>query len=332
MEFYGTLGGACQSEKILEEMFRTGMTGVRINMSHQNLEECREWLECVRKAAGKCDIKPDLLIDLQGPELRIGKLKKPMILQAEKKIILGKGGIKVPKKVMPCLEKGQEILLDDGKILLKVKKAKESWAECVVLRGGVLLSKKSMALPGIDIQMPTLTKSDMENIVRAQELGVTGVMLPFVRNAQDVRNLRQALQEVGAGNIRIFSKIENQAGIENLKEIIPESDMIVIARGDLGNAVSLWALPRLQKDIGKACQKAGKPFMVVTQLLHSMEESMVPTRAEVSDIYNSVLDGAQALMLTGETAVGKYPSAAMGYLIQTAKEAMRDRKNEVTES
>ncbi|MBO5483872.1 MAG: pyruvate kinase [Lachnospiraceae bacterium] len=331
MEFYGTLGGACQSEKILEEMFRTGMTGVRINMSHQNLEECREWLECVRRAAGKCDIKPDLLIDLQGPELRIGKLKKPMILQAEKKIILGKGGIKIPKKVMPYLEKGQEILLDDGKLLLKVKKAKESWAECIVLRGGVLLSKKSMALPGVDIQMPTLTKSDMENIARAQELGVTGVMLPFVRNAQDVCNLRQALQEVGAGNIRIFSKIENQAGIENLKEIIPESDMIVIARGDLGNAVSLWALPRLQKNIGIACQEAGKPFMVVTQLLHSMEESMVPTRAEVSDIYNSVLDGAQALMLTGETAVGKYPSAAMGYLVQTAKEAMRDRKNEATE-
>lgn len=323
MEFYGTLGSSCQSEKVLEEMFRTGMTGVRMNLSHQNLEECREGLANMKHAAKKCDIKPDLLVDLQGPELRVGMLKKPVILKEEKKVILGKGGIKIPKRILPSLEKGQEILVDDGKILLKVKKAKETWAECVVLRGGILLSKKSMALPGVDIEMPTLTKADMANIARAQEAGVTGIMLPFVRGAEDVRNLKKALKESGTKNIRVFSKIENLAGYEALEEIIPESDMIVIARGDLGNAVSLWELPRMQKEISKMCQKAGKPFMIVTQLLHSMEESMVPTRAEVSDIYNAVLDGAQALMLTGETAVGKYPSVAMGYLVQTAKAALR---------
>lgn len=323
LEFYGTLGSSCQSEKILEEMFRTGMTGVRMNLSHQNLEECREGLVNMKRAAEKCDMKPDLLVDLQGPELRIGKLKKPIILQEEKKIVLGKGGVKVPKRVLSSLEKGQEILVDDGKILLKVKKAKENWAECLVLRGGILLSKKSMALPGVDIEMPTLTKADTANIAKAQEAGVTGVMLPFVRGAEDVRNLRAALKEAGAEHIRIFAKIENLAGYEALEEIIPESDMIVIARGDLGNAVSLWELPRLQKEISKMCREAGKPFMVVTQLLHSMEEAMVPTRAEVSDIYNAVLDGAQALMLTGETAVGKYPSVAMGYLVQTANAALR---------
>lgn len=328
LEFFGTLGSACQSEKTLEEMFRTGMTGVRMNLSHQDLEERREWLENMRKAAAKCDLRPELLVDLQGPELRIGKLKKPLILQEEKKITLGKGGIKVPKRVLPCLEKGQEILIDDGKLALKVKKARESYAECVVVRGGVLKSKKSMALPGLEIEMPTLTKADLSNINGVQDAGVTGVMLPFVRGAEDVKNVRRALKDAGAGDTRIFAKIENLAGYEALDEIIPECDMIVIARGDLGNAVSLWELPRLQKDISRRCVKAGKPFMVVTQLLHSMEEAMVPTRAEVSDIYNAVLDGTDALMLTGETAEGNYPSIAMGYLVQTAREALRSRTEE----
>jgi pyruvate kinase len=323
LEFYGTLGSSCQNEKTLEEMFRTGMTGVRMNLSHQDLEERQEWLTNMRKAAKKCDIKPDLLVDLQGPELRIGKLKKPLILEENRKIIFGKGGVKIPKCVLPMLEKGQDILLDDGKLLLSVKKVKKNYAECVVIRGGVLQSRKSMALPGVEIEMPTLTKADLSNINSVQDVGVTGVMLPFVRNAQDIKNLRQALDHAGAKDTRIFAKIENLAGYEALDEIIPECDMIVIARGDLGNAVSLWELPGIQKDIAKRCKKAKKPFMIVTQLLHSMEDAMVPTRAEVSDIYNAVLDGASALMLTGETAVGKYPSVAMGYLVQTAKEGLK---------
>lgn len=324
MEFYGTLGSSCESGKVLEEMFRTGMTGVRMNLSHQELDECRDWMKNMWEAAAKCDMKPDLLVDLQGAELRIGKLKKPLVLKEEKKVILGKGGIKVPKRVLPLLEKGQKILLDDGKISLRVRKNKESWVECEVLRGGVLLSKKSMALPGIEIAMPTLTKSDFKNIAHAEESGVTGIMLPFVRNAEDVRNLKSALKEAGASHIRVFAKIENMMGYEALDEIIPESDMIVIARGDLGTAVSLWELPGLQKRIAEKCRRAGKPFMVATQLLHSMEEAMAPTRAEVSDIYNAVLDGAEALMLTGETAIGDYPSAAMGYLVQTARAAQKD--------
>jgi pyruvate kinase len=323
LEFYATLGSSCQSEKTLEEMFRTGMTGVRMNLSHQDLEERQEWLDNMRKAAAKCDMKPDLLVDLQGPELRIGKLKKPLILEENRKVILGKGGVKIPKTVLPLLEKGQDILLDDGKLLLTVKKIKKNYAECIVVRGGVLQSRKSMALPGLTIEMPTLTKADLSNINSLPKEGVTGVMLPFVRNAQDIKNLRQALAHAGAKDTRIFAKIENLAGYQALDEIIPECDMIVIARGDLGNAVPLWELPAIQKDIAKRCQTAHKPFMVVTQLLHSMEDAMVPTRAEVTDIYNAVLDGADALMLTGETAVGKYPSIAMGYLVQTAQEGLK---------
>ena len=326
IEFYGTLGSACESEKTLEEMFRTGMTGVRVNLSHQDLDDREEWLRNMRRAAKRCDIKAELLVDLQGTELRIGKLKRPIILEEGKKVILGKGGIKLSKQIRTSLEKGQEILVDDGKLLLKVKKAKENYAECIVVRGGVLKSKKSITIPGLELELPTLTKADMANIHNAQEAGVTGVMLPFVRGAQDVINLRKTLQEEGVGDIRIFAKIENLAGYEAIDEIIPESDMIVIARGDLGMAVPLWELPAIQKDISERCKKAGKPFMVVTQLLHSMEEAMVPTRAEVSDIYNAVLDGADALMLTGETAAGNYPGIAMGYLVQTANQALQKRK------
>ena len=297
-----------------------------MNLSHQDLDDREEWLENMRRAAKRCDIKPELLVDLQGPELRIGKLKKPIILEEGKKVILGKGGIKLSKQIRTSLEKGQEILVDDGKLLLKVKKAKENYAECIVVRGGVLKSKKSITIPGLELELPTLTKADMANIHNAQEAGVTGVMLPFVRGAQDVINLRKTLQAEGVGDIRVFAKIENLAGYEAVDEIISESDMIVIARGDLGMAVPLWELPAIQKDISERCKKAGKPFMVVTQLLHSMEEAMVPTRAEVSDIYNAVLDGADALMLTGETAAGNYPGIAMGYLVQTANQALQKRK------
>ncbi len=328
LDYYGTLGDSCQSEKVLEEMFRTGMTGVRMNLSYQDLDERKEWLSHVRKAAARCDIRPELLVDLQGPELRIGRLKKPIILQEGKKIILGKGGVKIPKCALVCLQKGQDILIDDGRILLRVKKQKENYAECEVVRGGVLKSKKSMFLPGVELEMPTLTKADIGNIQNAQDAGVTGVMLPFVRGAADIVNVRNALDEVGAKGIRILAKIENLAGYEALDEIIPECDMIVIARGDLGQSVPLWELPGMQKDISRRCVRAGRPFMVVTQLLHSMEEAMVPTRAELSDIYNAVLDGADALMLTGETAEGNYPSIAMGYLVQTAQEALRVHEQE----
>ena len=193
---------------------------------------------------------------------------------------------------------------------------------CTVMRGGVLQSRKSLAAPGADIQMPTLTTEDKENLAIAADCGVTGVMLPFVRGAADIRNLRQALAEAGAPGLKILAKIENLAGVQALPEFLPLVDEVVIARGDLGNAMPLWELPRCQKQLSAACRAAGVPFMVVTQMLDSMHTRAVPTRAEVSDIYNAVLDGASSLMLTGETAVGQYPVQAMEYLVRTARTAM----------
>lgn len=294
MDFYGTIGPACADVKLLQQMVEAGMTGIRMNLSHGPLAVHKDWLALLRKAGVK-----KLLIDLQGPELRIGRLPQPLSLTA-----------------------GQTLLLDDGKLLARVDTAEPEALVCTVVRGGVLQSRKSLAAPGADIQMPTLTAEDKENLAIAANCGVTGVMLPFVRGAEDIRSLRQALAEAGAPQLKILAKIENLAGVQALPEFLPLVDEVVIARGDLGNAMPLWELPRCQKQLSAACRAAGVPFMVVTQMLDSMHTRAVPTRAEVSDIYNAVLDGASSLMLTGETAAGQYPVQAMEYLVRTARTAM----------
>ena len=173
-----------------------------------------------------------------------------------------------------------------------------------------------------------MTASDVENIRIAASCGVTGVMQPFVRSRRDLETVRRALDENGGAKIRLFAKIENQTGLERLPEFLETADEIVIARGDLGNAMPLWELPAAQKRIEAQCRKAGKPFMVVTQMLASMEQNPVPTRAEVSDIFNAVADGAAAVMVTGETAVGKWPVEVIRYLSNTVQAAERFLKEE----
>ena len=167
-----------------------------------------------------------------------------------------------------------------------------------------------------------MTEADLQNLQLAEACGVTGVMLPFVRGAEDIRTLRRALEQAGAGQIRILAKIANLAGVRTLPEFLPLVDEVVIARRDLGNAMPLWELPRCQKQLSAVCRSAGVPFMVVTQMLDSMCSRAVPTRAEVSDIYNAVADGASSVMLTGETAAGQYPVEAMEYLVRTARTAL----------
>ena len=294
MDFYGTIGPACADAVLLQQMVEAGMTGIRMNLSHGPLAAHADWLALLRKAGVK-----KLLVDLQGPELRIGRLPQPLSLTAGQTVRLGAQGIPCPAALVHSVQPGQELLLDDGKLLARVDAVEPEVLVCTVVRGGVLQSRKSLAVPGADIQMPTLTAEDKENLAIAAGCGVTGVMLPFVRGAADICNLRQALPE-----------------------FLPLVDEVVIARGDLGNAMPLWELPRCQKQLSAACRAAGVPFMVVTQMLDSMHTRAVPTRAEVSDIYNAVLDGASSLMLTGETAAGQYPVQAMEYLVRTARTAM----------
>lgn len=321
MEYYGTLGPSCQDAKILSALFREGMTGIRLNLSHIGLDECAEWLEHLRKAAREAAVQPQLLIDLQGPELRIGALDTPVMLREGDSIFLGEKGVPIPEFLLPALRPGMELLLDDGTILLQTKCCAEGMVSCTVLRGGILRSRKSIAVPGIQLHPPTLTSSDYQNLKQAKQCGVTGVMLPFVRGPEDLLALRQALYAVGAPEIQIFAKLENRTGLVHLPELLPHADQIVIARGDLGNDMPLWELPAAQKGAAATCRKKRKPFMIVTQLLHSMHHTAVPTRAEVLDIFNAVLDGASSLMLTGETAAGEYPVEAMRYLVRTAEQA-----------
>lgn len=294
LEFYGTIGPACAQLETLQRMVEAGMTGIRMNLSHGPLSAHKDWLDIIH-AVGI----PQLLIDLQGPELRIGTLPQPLVL-----------------------EPGQSLLLDDGRLLVQVAEADGAALQCTVIRGGTLQSRKSLAAPGLTVASPTLTEEDLQNLQLAGACGVTGVMLPFVRGAEDIRTLRRALEQAGAGQIRIFAKIESLAGVQALPEFLPLVDEVVIARGDLGNAMPLWELPRCQKQLSAVCRSAGVPFMVVTQMLDSMCSRAVPTRAEVSDIYNAVADGASSVMLTGETAAGQYPVEAMEYLVRTARTAL----------
>lgn len=342
-KIYGTIGPACHDADTLVRLFEKGMTGIRVNLSHSNLPESSEWIENVKFAykktercradAGNQNV-PEILMDLRGPELRLGKLgTERELLVGDALTLVAEGQnnlfdpteLPVPELILPHLTSGQQILLDDGKILLEVEELFRTEtgcaAECRVLRKGVLKSGKSIALPGITIEAPTLTESDLENISLAKKYGITGVMLPFVRNQEDLKNLKQALINADAEEIQIFAKIENMDGVRRLPELLPYCDEIVIARGDLGNAMPLWKLPVIQEQIAEMCRKVGKPFMVVTQMLASMERTAVPTRAEVSDIFRAVQQGAASVMLTGETAAGEYPVEAMEYMVNTVREA-----------
>ena len=386
VNIYGTLGPACASEKVLAEMFSLGMTGMRLNLSHVTLAESGDLIGKMKRAAEKCGVKPQLLVDLQGPELRTGTISEPVSLKngdiveicgipekvkdssvsgadrkeiAQKsenkdiekipaeKNICGKGSgnadrsqnkrdhvkapgeyakIMLPELTFPYLIPGQEVLLDDGKIHLKIVEKAENVKRyfAKVLWGGLLKSRKSAALPGAKIYPPTLTNSDLANIKIAKEMGVTGVMQPFVRDHSDLECVKEALREAGAEDIRLFAKIENMDGVRKLEKLLPAADEIVIARGDLGNAVHLWDLPGVQRQIAEKCRAAGKPFMVVTQMLASMERSPVPTRAEVNDIFHAVMDGAASIMVTGETAVGDYPVEVIRYMVNTVRSAEKE--------
>ncbi len=321
IELFGTLGPSCRENDTLIRMFQEGMSGMRLNLSHASLKESSELIRCYHNAANAAGVSGELLIDLQGPELRLGVLEEPVHLMEQKCLEIG--DLPLPECVTDALEEQDVILLDDGKIELLYQKQK-----LTVSRGGILTSRKSIKIAGKDLPMPALTSMDRENLAVAKEYGVTAVMQPFVRNAEDLLVLKEELKRCSCSSIRIFSKIENRTGLAHLDEIIKHSDMIVIARGDLGNDVPLCELPGVQKDIAAACKKQNVPFLVVTQMLTSMIHSPIPTRAEVSDIFNAVTDGASAVMVTNETAVGNYPAEVIKVLCDTAGAAERWMKTQ----
>ncbi|WP_022764625.1 pyruvate kinase [Butyrivibrio sp. XPD2006] len=331
VDVFGTLGPSCRDEKVLSEMFREGMTGIRINLSHIMLKDCLEDLDKVKRAASANGVSPRILIDMQGPELRIGKLAKPLGLKDGD--VLRFGGtsnsgediVSLDERILKALEPDREILFDDGKIAAVVIGVEQGEVQVRITRGGTLYGRKSIAIVGRSVDMQALTDSDIENIKLACQTGIYGVMQPFVRSAEDLKTLREVLDNNGGNEIKIYAKIENTKGVENLESFFDYADEVIIARGDLGNAVPLWELPGVQKDIARRCNAAKMPFMVVTQMLASMEHSKVPTRAEVSDIYNAILDGASSVMVTGETAIGEYPTDVIRYMRKTVETARKNK-------
>ena len=365
IELFGTLGPSCSEVSVLKEMIEEGMTGMRLNLSHSSLTQAAGLIRNYYEAAALCGVSPELLIDLQGPELRIGALQEPVelpdgaVFRLAEDCFENSGDdlplVPVAQHIIRAMNTGDRVLFDDGAIEAEVILAPDVSsatplapegpdvsgatplpsegpdvsgaaplrARLRVVRGGVLKSRKSLKIVDRSVDGPVLTPQDIQNLQLVREYGVTSVMLPFVRSGRDLRTLRAAMEELGCGDLRIFAKIENREGVAHIEDIIPEADMVVIARGDLGNDVPLWELPGVQRDLGEACKAAGKPFLVVTQLLYSMTERPVPTRAEMSDIFYAVTGGASALMLTNETAAGKYPAAAMRYLRLAAEAAKR---------
>ncbi|MBO6046819.1 MAG: pyruvate kinase [Erysipelotrichaceae bacterium] len=329
IEIFGTLGPQCSDQKVLEDMFKEGMTGMRLNMSHAGLRESASIIHTYQEAAKSAGVKADLLIDMQGPELRTGKTERDVILNDGGSIQLKVdrpghrriSSVPIPIHVMNALEIGDHVLFDDGKLEVEVKEIANNIASCHVIRGGKLSSKKSVKIVDKSIHGPALTAQDEENIAIAKDFGVTAIMQPFVQSAKELQEVKAVLEANDATDIRIFAKIESREGIAHLEEILPETDMVVIARGDLGNDMPLWDLPAAQKYIEKVCLAYQKPFLVVTQMLDSMVNRAVPTRAEVSDIFNAVEDGADAVMVTNETAVGRYPIDVIRYLYKTCQSA-----------
>lgn len=335
-EIFGTFGPACKDKTILKEMMEAGLTGMRLNLSHTTLAASEDYISAYCSVAEELGKTPQILIDMQGPELRVGDLKEAIALQKESEILMCVENdidmqkyIPIPKEVIEEVQKDDQILLDDGKILVQVEEILllEDDSKAVrgrICRGGLLQGHKSIKIINKNVKMPPLTQHDLANIKKAKQCGVTALMQPFVLNSEDLHYVRTVLKENDAENIKIFAKIENRLGVENLEDILTEADVIIIARGDLGNDMPLWELPKVQKKIEEVCKRQNKPYIVVTQMLASMENNPVPTRAEVSDIFHAVYHGAWGVMVTGETAVGKYPVETIQYLANTAREAELD--------
>lgn len=320
MKTYATLGPACCEKEVLTEMLSDGLTGFRLNLSHTTLPQCAVWINALHKAEASCGKKAELIIDMRGGEIRIGALSHPLYLNAGEMVELGRD-IPVDDDIISALKPGLSLLLDDGAMELTVLSADGT---CRVDRGGMLESRKSLS--GIDIIRPAVSAEDHDDMALARLYGVTGIMHPFVRCRDDLLQVRQAMAQHGLDGFTLFAKVEDAQGLAALPEWLDLADVITVARGDLGTNLPLWELPRAQKDIAAICNRAGKPFLVVTQLLHSMIDHPTPTRAEISDIYNACLDGASALMLTGETAQGAYGTSAVRWLIKVAAEGEKDRK------
>ena len=315
-----TIGPASSSYEKIEKLIQGGMDVARLNFSHGSHEKHHQVIENIRQASLKTNESVAILQDLGGPKIRIGKIKKePVLLKEGSFFILtnrpvpgDEQGVSVTFPSLPQkVKKGDCIFLADGTLELKVKELTPTDIICRVVRGGKLTSHKGINIPNISMDISSLTEKDYQDILFGIKNKVDFIGLSFTRNAEDVLRARKFLKENGAEDISLIAKIEKKEAVNNLKEIIETSDGIMIARGDLGVEIPLENVPLVQKDIIKRCNFVGKPVITATQMLMSMVSGPRPTRAEVTDVANAILDGTDAIMLSEETAVGNYPVEAV---------------------
>lgn len=310
-----TLGPSSSTREILSEMLDEGVNVCRINFSHGTHAEIGETIDLVKALRAEKNRSVAILADLQGPKLRVGAIKNNgVLLEKGKSIIITIHELEGTSEKISInyeqftqdVQAGERILLDDGKLQLEVQSVKGEEVICTVIQGGVLSSNKGVNLPNTKISLPSLTKKDREDLEFALEHRVDWIGLSFVRSARDIVELKQHIKNKGV-HTKVVAKIEKPEAIRQIDDIIKETDAIMVARGDLGVEIPMQNVPLIQKMLVKKGLKFAKPVIIATQMMESMIESFTPTRAEVNDVANAVLDGADAVMLSGETSVGKHP-------------------------
>lgn len=317
VKIVATIGPAICNEEKIKQLILAGANMFRVNSSHSTPEEHKKSIDLIRNVSSKLNSNTAIMLDLQGPKIRIGKLENPVNLVVNTEVKL-QHATELKNDIIPVdyegiakdVKKGDTIFLDDGKLELKVITSKDNIVTAKVIRGGELKARKGLNIPGKTASLSAITKKDIEYIKYALEWQVDYIALSFVRTSEDILKAKHCMEMYG-GYIPIISKIEKPQAIENLTEIIKLSDGIMVARGDLGIEISPEKVPSVQKQIIRESNANKKIVIVATQMLETMMEQPIPTRAETSDIANAILDGTDAIMLSGETAVGKYPVEAV---------------------
>lgn len=332
-----SIGPASNEPEVFKEMVLNGANVARINFSHANIEEREKAVETVKKVREDLNENIAILYDTKGPEFRNGMLMNDSILLEEGKTIkivkenvLGtteRFSVNYPQ-VLDNLKVGDIILLENGLMKIEIIETLEDGVLCKIISGGVLGNKKSLNVPNVKLNIPFINEVDYEDIVYACKHDADFIALSFVSTKEDVLEVKKILKEQNRKDIKLISKIESMTGIINIDEIIEESDGIMVARGDLGVEVPMTKLPIYQKMIIKKCREKGKICVVATEMLESMKKNLRPTRAEVSDVANAVLDGTDAVMLSGETTAGKYPVETVKYMADICREAEKYYDND----
>ncbi len=327
-----TLGPASDKEETLRELINNGLNVCRFNFSHGTHEEHKVRMDLVKKVRADLGQPIAILLDTKGPEIRTGDFDLPEVLLEEgQKFTIAMDEVLGNKEKCTVTYKylskdvvsGDTILIDDGLIGLTVDEVKGDEILCTVQNSGVVKNHKGVNVPGVKINLPALTDKDISDIEFGIAQGIDYIAASFVRKASDVLAIKEVLENNNATHIQIISKIENQEGVDNIDSILNVSDGIMVARGDLGVEIPTEEIPIAQKMMIKKCNEVGKPVITATQMLDSMIRNPRPTRAEVTDVANAIYDGTDAIMLSGETAAGKYPAEAVKTMATIAKRIER---------